>query len=73
MLRIPVTFPVFLIEDSAPMRHALEDLFATIPGIEVVGVAATEMAAVEWLHANEGRWALAVVDLLLDGGSGFHL
>lgn len=68
-----MTFPVLLIEDSAPMRTALEDLFATIPGVEIVGVADTEMEAMEWLNTHEGKWSLAVVDLLLAEGTGFHL
>lgn len=59
---------VFLVED---MQHAeLASLLGTLGGFEVVGSAATEAEAIDWLARNETAWDLAVVDLVLDQGTG---
>lgn len=68
-----VSLKVLLVDDSPNMQLALRDLFATIPGIHVVGVARSEMEATAWLLSNQGRWHLAVVDLMLDSGTGFNV
>src|SRR5688572_28148222 len=64
---------VFLVEDSKSIQSALTELIESIDGYAVVGMAATETAATEWLWANEGKWDIALVDLLIENGSGFNL
>lgn len=64
---------VFLVEDMKPMREALCDLLDSMEGFEVVGVAATETDATDWLLRHAGGWDLAIFDLLLAEGSGFTL
>jgi len=64
---------VFLVEDQKPMRGLISDLLESVGGFEVVGTAATEMAATEWLHRHRGGCDLAILDLLLAEGSGFAL
>lgn len=52
------------------MRSLLGELFHAVGGIEVAGSAATEAEALLWLDDHRGEWDVAVVDLLLDQGSG---
>lgn len=67
-------FRVFIVEDNQAMAATLSDLFAAIPAdTHVVGTAASEMEATEWLQGNEGAWDLATIDLLLASGSGYNL
>ena len=61
---------VFLVEDVQHMQDLLAELLATIGDYEVVGIASTEAEAKLWLDENPGAWDLAVVDLILDQGSG---
>ena len=62
---------VFVVEDFPNMRVLLSDLFQTIGGIELVGSAGTEAEARLWLDEHEGAWDVAIVDLVLNQGSGF--
>ena len=64
---------VFLVEDLQRMRGLLEELFASLGGIEVVGSASTEAEARLWLQDHRGGWDLAVIDLVLDQGSGMQV
>jgi two-component system, OmpR family, response regulator len=61
---------VFLVEDMRKMRGLLTDLFASLGGFRVVGAATTEAEADLWLDEHPNGWDLAVVDLLLEQGSG---
>ena len=62
----------FIAEDN---RDVLETLIKIIEheGFTVVGTAATEYAAIDWLMHDQGGWDLAVIDLLLQDGSGFNV
>ena len=64
---------VFMVEDSRSVSSALTELVESIDGFVVVGVAASETQATEWLWANQGKWEMAFVDLLIENGSGFTL
>jgi DNA-binding NarL/FixJ family response regulator len=64
---------VFVVEDSRPMQQLVCDLLESVGGFEVVGVAANETSATEWLLKHPGGWELAIMDLLLAEGSGFTL
>jgi len=68
-----VQLRVFLVEDLQRMRGLLEELFASLGGIEVVGSASTEAEARLWLQDHRGGWDLAVIDLVLDQGSGMQV
>lgn len=61
---------VFLVEDLRSTRSLLDDLFASIGGLRLVGTATTEAEAMLWLDENAGGWDLAIVDLVLEQGSG---
>jgi len=64
---------VFMVEDSRPMQVLLRDLLDSVGGFEIVGEAASETGATDWLLRHRGGWDLAIVDLLLAEGSGFTL
>lgn len=64
---------VFVVEDQKPMQELVRDLLESVGGFEVVGTAASETSATDWLLRNKGGWDLAIVDLLLGEGSGFTL
>ena len=64
---------VFLVEDQKPMQVLLSDLLDSVGGFELVGTAASETSATDWLYRHRGGWDLAIVDLLLGEGSGFTL
>ena len=64
---------VFVVEDQKPMQELICDLLDSVGGFEVVGTAAGETGATDWLLRHKGGWDLAIVDLLLGEGSGFTL
>ena len=64
---------VFVVEDQKPMQELICDLLDSVGGFEVVGTAANETGATDWLLRHKGGWDLAIVDLLLGEGSGFTL
>jgi DNA-binding NarL/FixJ family response regulator len=61
---------VFLVEDLQGMRELIRDLCAAIGGLRIVATASTEAEAMLWLQDNPGAWDLAIIDLVLDQGSG---
>jgi DNA-binding NarL/FixJ family response regulator len=65
-----VTLRVFVVEDMGRMRALFEDLFAHLRDVAVVATAATEAEALLWLADHPGGWDLAIVDLILEQGSG---
>jgi DNA-binding NarL/FixJ family response regulator len=64
---------IFLVEDLPGMRSLLQGLFATLGGIRLVDAAATEAEAKLWLDHHVGGWDVALIDLVLDQGSGLGL
>jgi DNA-binding NarL/FixJ family response regulator len=62
-----------MVEDSEPVRETFAELLSALPGFELAGMAASESQATEWLTGHEDRWEIAIVDLMLKGGSGFNL
>jgi two-component system, OmpR family, response regulator len=65
---------VFIAEDNKPAVDSLVELLAALGGIEVVGTAHSEMAAVDWLLHHPQTCDLLITDLLLlPGGSGFGI
>lgn len=61
---------VFLVEDYKRLRSLLAELFARLGSFELVGTAATEAEAMLWLDDHPHGWDLAILDLILDQGSG---
>jgi len=61
---------VFLVEDGKQTRKVMAALLSTIGDFEVVGSAGTEAEANLWLKENAGHWDLAIVDLVLEEGTG---
>ena len=59
---------VIIVEDSAIIRSRLTEALAEIPGVEIVGLAETESAAIALLR-NSG-WDAAILDLQLKSGTG---
>lgn len=65
-----MTLPTFLVEDNAIIRTNLVQTLVELAGVELLGHAATEATAIEWLVANAERWTLLIVDLFLADGNG---
>ena len=64
---------VFLVEDLQRMRGLLADLFSSMGGLTVVGSATTEAEAKLWLEEHVDGWDIAVIDLVLEQGSGMDV
>jgi DNA-binding NarL/FixJ family response regulator len=64
---------VFLVEDLGRTRSALGEMLGTLPGFRVVGNASTEAEANLWLDEHTHGWDLAIVDLMLEQGSGMSV
>lgn len=55
------------------MQSAIRVLLESVGGLRVVAMASSEMEATQRLQADVPDWDIAIVDLLLDTGSGFNL
>lgn len=63
-------FRVFLVEDRTSTRGLLRDLFTAIGGFHIAGAAGTEAEALLWLQEHPHGWDIAVIDLVLEQGTG---
>lgn len=61
---------LLLVEDLPQMQGVVLDLLGTIGDFELVKAVSTEAEANLWLEENEGAWDLAVIDLILEQGTG---
>jgi DNA-binding NarL/FixJ family response regulator len=61
---------VFLVEDLRSTQGLLKEFFSSLGGFRVVATARAEAEAYFWLDENPGGWDLAVVDLVLEQGTG---
>lgn len=61
---------LLLVEDLPQMQRAVMDLLGTVGDFQLVKAVATEAEANLWLDENEGNWDLAVIDLILEQGTG---
>lgn len=61
---------VFLVEDMQHVRTLVAELLSTLGDFELVAAVGTEAEAKLWLAENPGAWDLAIIDLVLDQGSG---
>lgn len=67
---VQVPVKLLLVEDLPQMQDVVLDLLATVGEFELVKTVSTEAEANLWLEENEGKWDLAVIDLILDQGTG---
>jgi DNA-binding NarL/FixJ family response regulator len=65
-----VSVRVFLVEDMVHMQGIVTDLLAGVGDFRLASTSATEAEAKLWLSEHPGAWDLAVIDLVLDQGSG---
>lgn len=65
-----MTIAVLLVEDVKHLRGIVADLLATLGDFAVVAEVATEAEANLWLEENPDAWDLAVIDLILEQGTG---
>ena len=65
-----MTIAVLLVEDIQQLRGVVADLLATLGDFKVVAQISTEAEANLWLEENRGAWQLAVIDLILEQGTG---
>ena len=61
---------VFVVEDNLIVLESLVAALEELAPVHVVGSAADEGAAVDWLTAGGGRCDLMIVDIFLRSGSG---
>jgi DNA-binding NarL/FixJ family response regulator len=66
----PLAIRVFLVEDMQRVHALMSELLRGLGNFTLVGTAGTEAEAISWLGQNKGGWDLAVIDLVLDQGSG---
>lgn len=64
---------VLLVEDLKDVQGAVAQLLAGIGDFRIVATIPTEAEALAWVEQNRGRWHLAVIDLVLDQGSGMSV
>lgn len=61
---------VLLVEDLKNVQSALGDMLRGLGDYRIVATISTEAEALAWLDQHPGAWGLAVVDLVLEQGSG---
>jgi DNA-binding NarL/FixJ family response regulator len=61
---------VLLVEDLPNMQGVVVDLLATVGDFKLVKAVSTEAEANLWLDENPDGWDLAIVDLILEQGTG---
>lgn len=65
-----MTIAVLLVDDVQQLRGVVADMLSTVGDFEVVAQISTEAEANLWLEENRGGWQLAVIDLILEQGTG---
>ena len=68
-----MTVEVFLVEDLKNVQSAMAQMLQGVGDLRVVATVSTEAEALAWVEQNEGRWQLAVIDLVLEQGSGMSV
>jgi DNA-binding NarL/FixJ family response regulator len=65
-----LTIAVFLVEDLPSLRALVAELLSTVGDFKVIAAVGTEAEARLWLDENQGAWQFAVIDLVLEQGTG---
>jgi DNA-binding NarL/FixJ family response regulator len=63
----------YIVEDSPVIRENLIATLEELVPVEVVGAAADESTAVQWLSGPDHRYDLVIVDIFLKAGSGLNV
>jgi DNA-binding NarL/FixJ family response regulator len=71
--RVLLSIDVFLVEDQKQMQSVLLELLQSLGDFRIVGRASTEAEALNWLDGHRGGWDLAIIDLVLEQGSGISV
>lgn len=61
---------VFLVEDTRQLQGVITDLLASLGDFVLAGTATTEAEANLWLVEHPDSWDLAIIDLVLEQGTG---
>jgi two-component system OmpR family response regulator len=64
---------IYLVEDNPLILEWLAQALEELAQARVVGSAATQFEACQWLTAHRDEWDAAVVDLWLAQGNGIHV
>lgn len=64
---------VFLVEDLKNIQSAMTQMLQGLGDYRVIAAVSTEAEALAWLEQNPGKWGLAVIDLVLEQGSGMSV
>jgi DNA-binding NarL/FixJ family response regulator len=65
-----VPIRVFLVEDTKQLQDVICDLLAGLGDFQLVATATTEAEANLWLAEHPRSWDLAIIDLVLEQGTG---
>lgn len=65
-----MTVRVFLVEDMKHVQEIVAELLTSLGDFRLVKAIGNEAEARLWLVEHPGAWDLAVIDLVLDQGSG---
>ncbi|MFC5496858.1 response regulator [Caenimonas terrae] len=65
-----MTVKMLLVEDRPQVWGLVLDLLSTVGDFTLAKAVSTEAEANLWLEENPGQWDLAVVDLVLEQGTG---
>lgn len=68
--RIDVTIRVLLVEDDRRVHDVVAKLLESVGDLKPVSTETTEAEANLWLEENPAGWDLAIIDLILDAGTG---
>lgn len=63
-------FSVLLVEDMHQLRGVVSELLQELGEFRIVHEVGTEAEAKLWLDENRGKWDLAIIDLILEQGTG---
>ena len=69
----PEVLHAYIVEDNPMLCESLVSTLEELTCVHVLGTAATELRAQEWLQQHPRDWQVLVVDLFLRSGSGMHL
>jgi len=64
---------VFLVEDLKTIQSAMAQMLQGLGDFRVLATVSTEAEALAWIEAHQDQWALAVIDLVLEQGSGMSV
>lgn len=68
-----MTVRVFLVEDMKHVQEIVAELLTSLGDFRLVKAIGNEAEARLWLVEHPGAWDLAVIDLVLDQGSGMSV